>query len=202
MLLQLIEEFLSRAVDTRTHGAHGDLQHPGNLIVGEFFKAVEDEGFAQSVGELVHHFEDDSARFVGDTLGFGSGRHFPRQLGQVLYFFAIDALIQTQAIPGTASPVAPAAPLGTDGAVSSMRRGLANMCEQSPELAMANRCGIEVSVLDSWSGEKKDNIDFGYVAGQRPWFDANLLPVPERWHRACSAAQWGEFVAACEILGD
>ena len=41
------------------------------------------------------------------------------------------------------------------------------------------------------------HIDFGYVAGQRPWFDANLLPVPERWHRACSAAQWGEFVAAC-----
>ena len=58
---------------------------------------------------------------------------------------------------------APAAPLGTDGAVSSMRRGLANMCEQSPELAMANRCGIEVSVLDSWSGEKKDSIDFGYL---------------------------------------
>ena len=21
--------------------------------------------------------------------------------------------------------------------------------------------------------------------------------MPERWHRACSAAQWGEFVAAC-----
>ena len=57
----------------------------------------------------------------------------------------------------------PAAPLGTDGAISSMRRELASMCEQSPELAMANRCGIEVSVLDSWSGEKKDNIDFGYV---------------------------------------
>ena len=53
MLLQLVEEFLSRTVDTRTHGAHGDLQHPGNLIVGEFFKAVEDEGFAQSVGEIL-----------------------------------------------------------------------------------------------------------------------------------------------------
>ena len=39
------------------------------------------------------------------------------------------------------------------------------------------------------------HIDFGYVAGQRPWFDANLLPIPERFKNCCTAAGcWGEFV--------
>lgn len=39
------------------------------------------------------------------------------------------------------------------------------------------------------------HIDFGYVAGARPWFDANLLPVPERFMRCLSAAgRWNAFV--------
>ena len=39
------------------------------------------------------------------------------------------------------------------------------------------------------------HIDFGYVAGARPWFDANLLPVPERFMRCLSAAgKWADFV--------
>lgn len=39
------------------------------------------------------------------------------------------------------------------------------------------------------------HIDFGYVAGSRPWFDANLLPIPERFMRCCVAAnRWGDFV--------
>ena len=38
------------------------------------------------------------------------------------------------------------------------------------------------------------HIDFGYVAGARPWFDANLLPVPERFKNCCTEAQWAEFI--------
>eukprot|EP00966_Prymnesium_polylepis_P062472 1449537-Prymnesium_polylepis.1 len=39
------------------------------------------------------------------------------------------------------------------------------------------------------------HIDFGYVAGSRPWFDANLLPIPERFKNCCAAAgAWQDFV--------
>jgi hypothetical protein len=38
------------------------------------------------------------------------------------------------------------------------------------------------------------HIDFGYIAGARPWFDANLMPVPERFKNCCTDAQWAEFV--------
>ena len=39
------------------------------------------------------------------------------------------------------------------------------------------------------------HIDFGYVAGSRPWFDANLLPIPERFMNCCvEAKQWHQFV--------
>jgi len=39
------------------------------------------------------------------------------------------------------------------------------------------------------------HIDFGYVAGSRPWFDANLLPIPERFMNCCvEANQWHQFV--------
>ena len=39
------------------------------------------------------------------------------------------------------------------------------------------------------------HIDFGYVAGSRPWFDANLLPIPERFKNCCQAAgRWSDFV--------
>ena len=30
------------------------------------------------------------------------------------------------------------------------------------------------------------HIDFGYIAGARPWFDANLMPVPERLKNCCT----------------
>ena len=30
------------------------------------------------------------------------------------------------------------------------------------------------------------HIDFGYIAGARPWFDANLMPVPERVKNCCT----------------
>ena len=30
------------------------------------------------------------------------------------------------------------------------------------------------------------HIDFGYIAGARPWFDANLMPVPERLKKCCT----------------
>ena len=47
-------------------------------------------------------------------------------------------------------------------------------------------------------GEASDvfaHIDFGYVAGSRPWFDANLLPIPERFKNCCAAAgRWSDFV--------
>jgi hypothetical protein len=43
------------------------------------------------------------------------------------------------------------------------------------------------------------HIDFGFVAGARPWFDANLLPVPERFMRCCQAAgAWDAFLNDCE----
>ena len=39
------------------------------------------------------------------------------------------------------------------------------------------------------------HIDFGYVAGMRPWFDANLLPIPERFKNCLTAAgKWSAFV--------
>ena len=39
------------------------------------------------------------------------------------------------------------------------------------------------------------HIDFGYVAGKRPWFDANLLPIPERFKNCLVAAgEWNNFV--------
>jgi len=39
------------------------------------------------------------------------------------------------------------------------------------------------------------HIDFGYVAGARPWFDANLLPIPERFKVCCEkAGKWNAFV--------
>ena len=42
------------------------------------------------------------------------------------------------------------------------------------------------------------HIDFGYVAGARPWFDANLLPIPERFYRCLVAAgKWADFVNDC-----
>ena len=42
------------------------------------------------------------------------------------------------------------------------------------------------------------HIDFGYVAGARPWFDANLLPIPERFYRCLTAAgRWVDFVNDC-----
>ena len=42
------------------------------------------------------------------------------------------------------------------------------------------------------------HVDFGYVAGQRTWFDANTLPVPERFMRCCIAAgKWADFVNDC-----
>ncbi|KAL1521910.1 hypothetical protein AB1Y20_021560 [Prymnesium parvum] len=48
-------------------------------------------------------------------------------------------------------------------------------------------CGSEHDVLA--------HIDFGYVAGRRPWFDANLLPIPERF-KTCfvAAGHWASFV--------
>lgn len=42
------------------------------------------------------------------------------------------------------------------------------------------------------------HIDFGYVAGAVPWFDANLLPIPQRFMRCCAAAgKWTDFVNDC-----
>jgi hypothetical protein len=39
------------------------------------------------------------------------------------------------------------------------------------------------------------HIDFGYVAGARTWFDANLLPIPERFKNCLTAAgEWATFV--------
>mmetsp|Transcript_72760 Transcript_72760/g.144572 ORF Transcript_72760/g.144572 Transcript_72760/m.144572 type:complete len:128 (-) Transcript_72760:345-728(-) len=39
------------------------------------------------------------------------------------------------------------------------------------------------------------HIDFGYVVGARTWFDANLMPIPERFMKCCVAAgHWAEFV--------
>ena len=33
------------------------------------------------------------------------------------------------------------------------------------------------------------------LAGARPWFDANLMPIPERFERCCVAAgRWADFV--------
>jgi len=50
-------------------------------------------------------------------------------------------------------------------------------------------------------GPRRDifvHIDFGYVAGARPWFDANLLPIPERFYRCLTASgKWDEFLNDC-----
>ena len=36
----------------------------------------------------------------------------------------------------------------------------------------------------------------------RPWFDANLVPVPDRFKAMCSPMQWTEFVATCGASAD
>ena len=39
------------------------------------------------------------------------------------------------------------------------------------------------------------HIDFGYVAGSRPWpFDTGPFPIPQRFRDACGAARWKAFL--------